>query len=125
MTPQEKAVIDAARAYRLAATADMSPQAVNLRIAVAVLEESVAEASPDRPLTYGQIVTTDEIYSEALGKWFEVLETNTDGAMVTFRLRGVGKLFRKPAGESVKVRRSEMGRAVDEFQILWSGVSKK
>lgn len=118
MTPEEKAVIDAARAWAAGRTVD-GP------LIRAVDALNAAEASADRPLPYGQIVTTDEIYSEALGKWFEVLETNTDGAMVSFRLKGIGKLFRKPADDTVKVRRSEMGKAVDDFQILWSGVSKK
>jgi hypothetical protein len=118
VTPQERAVIAAARA-------EVASGEASSALTGAVERLDATADRTEHPLTYGQIVTTDEVWSDAKQKWFEVLETTRRGDRVHFRLVGVAARFDKPAGDPVKVRRSEMGKAMDLFgDVIWSGVSK-
>jgi hypothetical protein len=80
----------------------------------------------EKPLTWGLLVSEDEMFSERTGKWFEILEVRRRGNDVTVRLKGGGKdvpQFTKPADTPVRVRRSQMGKAVDMFVVAFSGPS--
>src|SRR5690349_24153919 len=109
MTPQERAVIAAARAlvttdpYNIFAS-EGNRTAVALADAVAALD--TAGTPTEQTITYGDMVTTDEVYSENNRRRFEVLETSRKGAMVVFRQVGVNARFEKPADAQVRVRRS-------------------
>lgn len=125
MTPEQAAVIAAARElvrqnpYNLFTMGERAGD--DLVTAVDALE--AAEASGEMTLTYGQVVSEDLLWSEAKGKWFEVLEVATTGGQTQFRLKGVAAKFTKPATDEVRVQRSETGKAVDMFNtVIWSGV---
>lgn len=80
----------------------------------------------EKPLTWGLVVTEDELYSDKTGRWLEVLETRRRGDDVTIRLKGGGETvpqFTKLASTPCRVRRSEMGQAVDLFAVVFSGPS--
>lgn len=88
-------------------------------LVVAVGKLLEAEAAPETE-AWGRLVSGDQIWSEKVGKWFEVLEVRTAGGRTTALLAG-GVRFTKPAGETVKVKRSDLGLAMDRFETLWSG----
>jgi len=130
-TPAERAVLAAARAMLEAdldqTGASFPPAWGDLEAAVAALDAEEHPAGPDAPreqeLTWGQAVATDEVLS-ANGRWYEVLDIRAKGAQVHVRFRGLPKPFDKPAADPVRVRRSEMGQAVDMLAtVLWSGPS--
>jgi len=127
-TPAERAVIAAARRlvegnpYNIIQN---DRTAMNLAEAVDALDatEHPADGGPrEIPITWGQLVAGDELWSARAGKWFEVLETKAVGGETEARLTGVGKPFRQPSDTPAKVRRSPMGEAVDLFAtVIWSG----
>lgn len=80
----------------------------------------------EKPLTWSLLVSGDEMFSAKTGKWFEILEVRSRDGQVTVRLKGgeAGRppiTFTKPAITPVRVRRSEMGQAVDLFAVVFSG----
>lgn len=130
-TELEAAVIAAARAYVNAPAEPQGPEdpeaprwsdlmeGLYLQLSEAVDALGAAEAAPDTE-AWGRLVSGDQIWSEKVGKWFEVLEVKTAGGRTTALLAG-GVRFTKPAGETVKVKRSDLGLAMDRFETLWSG----
>lgn len=74
-------------------------------------------------LTFGQLVAGDSIQS-INGRWYEVdrMVVERDQTGVKVWLKGVAKPLEKYTGQSVLVRRSEMGKAADVLaSVLWSG----
>lgn len=81
-------------------------------------------AKLEKEITWGLLVSEDEIFSPRTGKWHEILEVRRKGTDVTVRLAGGGKTvpkFTKPATTTVRVRRSETGQVVDMFAVVFSG----
>lgn len=124
-TPREAAVIAAARAMREAdrRQEDLGGPCDDLMEALEALDGQGAPTA-GLPLTWAEVVTTDEVLSKN-GQWYEVLEVRADEfGRVVVRLVGVGKPQTYPGSKDVRVRRSEMGQAVDVMNtILYSGPS--
>lgn len=125
-TLAERAVIAAAR--RLV---DSDPYnivtnertAMDLSAALDALDAAEATAEPaEQEITWGELVAGDEMYSTKAARWFTVSSVSRSGATMNVRLVGVAKPFSQPAATAVKVRRSDMGKALDVFAaVLWSG----
>jgi hypothetical protein len=123
MTPAEQVVIAAAEAYwayweRWDQSADLHN---GLMEAVAALQLERAGAAPHvARLTYGQVVEGDEIANEA-GKFFAVRHAVHADGVSQIGAKGIPKLFKRPSGREVTVRRGPTGQAVDMFaSTLWS-----
>lgn len=107
---------------------DLGGPCDDLMAALAALDAATAAAAaePGAPteITWGEVVTTDEVLS-GNGRWYEVLEIrNLDHGVTLVRFKTLPPLFTKGAGDPVTVRRSEMGHAVDTLNtILLSGPS--
>lgn len=72
--------------------------------------------------TWAEVVSTDYVWSVKRSAWFEVIEVWQKSAKTHFRLRGADKTQDLPSTTPVKVRRSDMGAAVDVFiGIMSSG----
>lgn len=72
--------------------------------------------------TWAEVVSTDYVWSAKRSAWFEVIEVWQKGAKTHFRLRGADKTQDLPSITPVKIRRSDMGAAVDVFiGIMSSG----
>lgn len=114
MTPAEKAVIDAARAWAYALDeGDGEAEGEVIHSTVHALDKERAA----RP--WSLVVAEDEVWSEKSKGWFLVLTAEkAEGAKVRVTLEGVPAPLTVPAATLVKVRRSEMGQAVD----VWAGI---
>lgn len=129
-TATERMVIEAAREVLALRTSDpdsadfVEAALADLEAAMDALNtEENASGVREQELTWDQVVTTDEAQSKN-GRWYEVLSTEAKAGQVTVRFVGLVNSFTKPAGEAVKVRRSEMGQAADVLTgILKSGPS--
>lgn len=76
---------------------------------------------PDEtPRTWAEVVSTDYVWSTKRSAWFEVIEVWQKGAKTHFRLRGADKTQDLPSITPVKIRRSDMGAAVDVFVSIMS-----
>jgi hypothetical protein len=80
----------------------------------------------EQPLTWGEVVESDEIYSAKTRKWYPVRMTvrSPDGRTVTVEAIGIPR-FTKPAGDPVRVRRGPTGRAVDVVTVIFSGPTSR
>ena len=116
MTPAEKAVIDAARAWADGLTDVIGEDSGALFDAVEALDVERAEATKTRP--WSRVVAEDEVYSEVTKRWHLVYGTLRDADMIAVELDGASKPIMVKADARVQVRRSEMGKAVD----VWAGV---
>lgn len=115
MTPAEKAVIEAARDYIQDENANGSLLMV-LASAVERLDAERAATEDTRP--WSQVVAEDEIYSTKTQKWYRVIETHQQDGKVMMRTEGMAKAKAMNPAARVRVRRSEMGQAVD----VWAGL---
>lgn len=79
--------------------------------------------APEISLTWGEVVSTDYVWSTKRSAWFEVIEVWTVGGRTHFRLRGAVKPQDVPPTTPVRVRRSQMGAAVDLFVSIISSAS--
>lgn len=70
-----------------------------------------------------RLVLTGDLAQSKRGDWVEVLEVRTKGDRVYVRFVGISTLFDKAADDTVMIRRSEMGAAVDLFAVVFSGPS--
>jgi len=133
MTPAERAVIEAARAWAIKMSEGVWDGVTgSLLAAVAALD--VAEAAPvpevvELDVTWAEVCSGDLMYSANTGRWIEALEVRprADG-QVSIRVTGgqAGKppiTFTRPSTTLVKVRRaSAMASAVDALaSVVWSG----
>lgn len=125
MTPEQAAVIEAARAMvRVNAYNIITSDRTGMDLAAAVEALNAAEADPDRPRPWRLVVADDEVFSEKTGKWFKVLEIKTTDGIVKVRFTGIPKVFEKSPEEMARVHRSAMGGAVDVLNsVVWSGPS--
>lgn len=124
-TPAERVVLEAVLRWR-DDTADRTVLRDLLAASDALADER-ATPHTEHQLTYGELVAGDQIKSTH-GRWFEVdrIAVDQDQTGVHVWLVGVAKPFDKFRGQSVTVRRSETGRAVDMFaSVLWSGTDPK
>lgn len=121
MTPAERAVIQAARVLYEEGQNDHWTACAVVVAVQRLMDAEVSGEPQETPVTYGQVVAGDQLQNRQTKAWHEVLENNVRDNQAHIRLRGVAKPFSKPAGESVTVLRSAMGRAVDMFNIDWSG----
>jgi hypothetical protein len=71
--------------------------------------------------TWGEVVESDEIYSAATGRWYEVLSSSRTGTKMRVRAKGLTKMIVKEVGAPVRLRRGPTGDAVDMFAVLFSG----
>ncbi len=73
-------------------------------------------------LPWKLIVESDEIYSPKTRKWYEVrgVVLQKDGRIRVFA-KGIPKAFTRDPAETTMVRRGATGKAVDVFQIIFSG----
>lgn len=70
--------------------------------------------------TWAEVVSTDYVWSTKRNAWFEVIEVWQKGARTHFRLRNAKAAQDVPSTTPVKVRRSDMGAAVDVFVGIMS-----
>ena len=121
MTPAERVVVEAAIRWA-AATAD-DALAYQVFEAVNALKAERAGTEPTEvDLTWGQVVESDEIYSDKTGKWYRVHEMarGQDGR-VKIVAEGLPEPIRPKATDPIRVRRGATGTAVDVFaSVLWS-----
>jgi hypothetical protein len=132
-TPTERIVIEAARAL-LQANPDQEGASLpliwgdlgkawnDLAAAVDALDtEEHANGPREQELTWGQLVAEDEIQSKD-GRWYVVQSaTAHPNGLTVVKLEGIKAFAPKPTGGAVRVRRSEMGQAVDVIAtMLWS-----
>jgi len=78
----------------------------------------------EKDITWGLLVSDDQIWSARAQKWMTVLEVRNRNGQVTVRFAGGGKTvpqFTKPASEPARVRRSQTGQVVDMFAVVFSG----
>lgn len=123
MTPAERAVIEAAlEMYRLGLPIGSSTEDA-LMDAAGRLEAERAAKPDEAEHPWGEVVTTDEIYSVKTARWYRVLEvTRLDDWKTRVRLEGVTKPFTNDSSARVLVRRSPMGQAVDTWiDVMRSG----
>jgi hypothetical protein len=121
-TAAERAVIEAARSWQQARQDKIMPRATELLDALDALDAAEASGEPqEQPVTYGQVVAGDQLQNRNTKAWHKVIENNVRAGKAHVRLRHVAKVIEKPQGEAVTVLRSEMGKAVDMFNIDWSG----
>ena len=115
MTPGEMGVIAAARAW---VGGGQPGDSMRLVRAVELLDSERAAAKDMRP--WSLVVAEDEIYSTKTSKWYRVTKTGPGlgAGNVKVTCEGTAKPFNVPAEAMVKVRRSEMGQAVD----VWAGI---
>lgn len=118
MTPAQKAVI--AAAFHVAGDWDDVSRRYVLERAFDALDAERAAADDTRP--WSLVVAEDEIFSTKTQKWYRVVKTARLpaelGDRISVRCEGMAKPFIVPADARVKVRRSEMGQAVD----VWAGL---
>lgn len=74
---------------------------------------------PER--TWGEVVESDEIYSAATDRWYEVQSSSRDGGKMRVRVKGIAKMLIKDVGAPVRLRRGATGDVVDLFAVLFSG----
>jgi hypothetical protein len=125
VTPAERVVLEVAVRWRRDLASPASED--DLAAAVDVLNAERATPHTEHQLTYGELVAGDQIQSTH-GRWFEVdrIAVDQDQTGVHVWLVGVAKPFDKFRGQSVTVRRSALGEAVDMFaSVLWSGPDSK
>lgn len=76
----------------------------------------------EKPIPWGLVVESDEVYSERTGRWYRVDKTVRMGARVKVWAAGQGKAWPlMEARDKVLVRRGPTGDAVDMIQIIFSG----
>ncbi len=123
MTPAEKAVIEAAIAWRQAREDRRMPMATELLATLDALDaERSALTTTEKEITWGEVVTEDEIFSAKTGKWYEVITVIRAGDRVKITAKGLPKVITPLASGSVKVRRGPSGEAADVLiEVLSSG----
>jgi hypothetical protein len=118
MTPAELKVIEAALAYWRDAEAADSHNA--LMLAVEALKAD-RKAGPEMPLTWGQVVESDQIWSGKTSKWYEVISAaGLSGGRVRIEAKGLPKAITPAAAGSVRVRRGATGQTMDMWNVVWS-----
>jgi hypothetical protein len=123
VTPAEHAVIEAATAHVDNASYCDGPGDL-IRALNALKAEREAPATVESDRTWGEVVTTDEIFSTKTGKWYDVIEVRRHGDRVVVHAKGLPKMIKPLAADPVRVRRHLMGRTVDMINsILTSGPS--
>ena len=115
MTPAEKAVIEAAVTLSDEGQTDHWT-ACAVVVAVEALRAERAAAEDTRP--WSLVVAEDEIYSTKTQKWYRVTKTVRRETWSEIYCEGAAKPFTVDPKGQVKVRRSEMGQAVD----VWAGL---
>lgn len=127
-TPTERLVLEAALRWRedYVSTAHREELATaELFGAVGLLAAERAAGHTEQELTFGQLVADDLIQS-ANGRWYTVdrMVATPGQSDVKVWLQGVPKPLEKFSGQTVQVRRSGMGKAVDVFaSVIWSGTA--
>lgn len=125
MTPAERVVVEAARAF-IRAAVPRPDELQSLDEAVAALDaerfDSIKDGHREIPTTWDQVVEGDEIYSAKTRRWYEVREA---GALPEGRRKivaaGLPRPIKPMAVGDVLVRRGRTGQAVDMFaSVLWS-----
>jgi hypothetical protein len=74
---------------------------------------------PER--TWAEVVESDEIYSAATNRWYEVQSSSRDGTRMRVRVKGIPKMLIKDVDAPVRLRRGATGDVVDLFAVLFSG----
>jgi hypothetical protein len=114
MTPAERKVIEAARAWIATLPADLPDStAPLLRALVDAVRAPASPTTAEVEATWGLVVAEDEIWNEKTKRWYPVEKVWRAGANVEAVLTGPGRIPSRPASRAVRVRRSAMGRAVD------------
>lgn len=124
LTPGERVVVEAALRY---AQDDSTVQRHNDLIeAVDALltERADPDALVEQEITWGQVVESDEIYSDKTKRWYEVTRAvhsgGTEGKSL-INAKGIPRGLKPNSADPVKVRRGPTGNAVDMFaSVLWS-----
>lgn len=117
MTPAEAAVIAAVERY-----VPQLPSIQAEHALVGALADLRTERQNDgRPMTWGEVITEDEVFSDKTGKWYEVVSTSRQGDRVALVIRGQKKIAKPLAADPVKVRRGPSGQAADTIHVIMSG----
>jgi len=123
MTPQERAVIEAARAWRRRTRVDPRADALFFE-AIDALDTPDAEQS----ISWRELAEGDHLKSAKTGVFWEVISVHAmrDGYKIGIRLGGKRALITRPtlAEPEAIVRRGQTGRAVDMFVNVFSSGGK-
>ncbi len=127
MTPAERAVIEAARAW--AATWERLPDGNSLPLyrAVEALETELAGGQDltrvEMSIPWTQVVEGDEIQARPGGRWYAVFSAvrHVGSPTVTVKVRDLPKPITATASNKVTVRRGATGMAADVFTVIFSG----
>jgi hypothetical protein len=117
MTPAELKVIEAAKAYWRNADAADSHNA--LMDAVEALEAD-RKNGPEMPVTWFQVVESDQIWSDKTKKWYEVISSVPVGDRMRIQAKGLPKTINPLASADVRVRRGATGQTMDMWNVVWS-----
>jgi hypothetical protein len=74
--------------------------------------------------TWDMVVESDQIYFAKTKRWYEITQTvlSLDGTTVSIYVKGQERPAQRPAkGRPDDHRRGATGRAVDLFQVIFSG----
>lgn len=122
LTPGERVVVAAAIRYVDARAAS------DIELIQAVRALQAERADPDalveQEITWGQVVESDEIYSDKTKRWYEVTRAvhsgGTEGKSL-INAKGIPRGLKPNSADLVRVRRGPTGNAVDMFaSVLWS-----
>jgi hypothetical protein len=116
VTPAETAVIAAAREH-VARSGQCRPD--RLLAALDVLDTE--RQNDGRMMTWGEVITEDEVFSSKTGKWYEIISTSRRGDRVALMIKGQKKIVTPQASDPVKVRRGPSGQAADTIHVIMSG----
>ena len=119
MTPAELKVIEAARAWAAWQDALESDQAKALWDAVDALEADRKDG-PEQTTTWGQVVESDQIWSDKTRKWYEVISSVLVGDRMRIQAKGLPKAINPLASADVRVRRGATGQTMDMWNVVWS-----
>lgn len=77
----------------------------------------------EKELPWSQVVESDQVYSAATQKWYEIESTKFFNHKIKVKAKGVPKAWENlDPTKMVKVRRGETGKVVDIFiEIMSSG----
>jgi hypothetical protein len=116
VTPAELKVIEAAREH----LEDCESGYARLLDAVDALEAE-RKAGLEQTIPWGQVVESDQIWSDKTCRWYEVISAVAlEDGHSRIQAKGLPKSITPLSDKTVLVRRGATGQVVDRWNVLWS-----